>query len=148
MAVIGFSLGTLWVVSTMYCGVLKADTNYQNNVNDAMSQSFFVTTNANVTVVLSDADYTLVHLGIQDDGSTASGAGDYIVMMPSRNADGTSITMDVSYAAGKKMIIRQGAAATFNATPIPDGPDGPREVQLKAAFHGAACQLIRGHHGG
>ena len=115
---------------------------------DGYNQSITVTTAAVVTIVLDDCDYTLVHLNIQNDGTTASVSTDYVVMMNQQTNAGGSVTMAANYTDGNKTIVAAGAAATFNASTIPTGADGPREVQIKAVGHGCKAQLIRGHHGG
>lgn len=130
---------------------LKADgigaASYDLTGVNGFNQIITVTTSAVVTIVLDDCDYTLVHLNIQNDGSTASVSTDYIVMMNQQKADGTSVTMAANYTDGNKTIVGAGAAATFNASPIPLGADGPREIQIKAVGHGCKAELIRGHKG-
>ena len=111
---------------------------------DSSNYVITVTTSAAVTVTMMNRDYTLVHLGIQDDGSTPSVATDYVVMQPTKKSDGTAITIDATYTDGAKLIVLSGAAATFSANDILNGADGPCEVQLKAVGHGAKMMLVRG----
>ena len=117
---------------------------YDCTGQDASNQIITVTTSATVTVILADADWTIAHTGVQDDGSTASVSTDYAVAMASKTSAGGSVTMDNTYADGAKIITPSGVPATFNATLIPAGPDGQHEIQIKANGHGCKMQLIRG----
>ena len=102
-----------------------------------------------MTVLLADADWSLVHLNIQNDGSTPSVSTDYAVMMNQQTPAGAAVTMAANYNDGGngKCIVAAGASATFNGTAVPQGSDGPHEIQIKAVGHGAKMELIRGHHG-
>lgn len=125
--------------------MLQGAATYTIQTNGTTNQVITVTTASAVTVTLAAADYTLVHLNIQNDGSTASVSTDYAVMMNKANPDGTAVTMDASYTDGAKMIVGAGAAATFTGQLIPNGPDGPCEIQIQAVGHGCKMELIRGH---
>lgn len=108
-------------------------------------QVITVTTSAVVTITLDNSDYTLIHLNIQNDGTTPSVSTDYVVTMNNQTAAGVAVTMDATYTDGLKMITLAGAACTFAATNVPLGADGPHEIQLKAVGHGCKMCLIRGH---
>lgn len=103
-----------------------------------------VTTSAAVKITLTDADYTLVHLNIQNDGSTASVSTDYAVVQVVTDNAGAAVSSAANYTDGAKLIVGAGAAATFQTHTIATGTDGQHEIQIKAVGHGAKMQLIRG----
>lgn len=129
--------------------ILLGAASYTGETDGNQNFVITVTTSATVTITLADADYTLVHLNIQNDGSTASVSTDYAVMMNQQTPAGTAVTMDATYndAGNGKCIVQAGAAATFNASAVPQGSDGPHEIQIKAVGHGCKMELIRGHKG-
>lgn len=118
---------------------------YDSIAQDNNNVLVTVTTSATVTVTLAQADYTLVHLGIQNDGTTPSVSTDILVMMNQQTAAAAAVSMAANYTDGNKLIVNAGAAATFPASLIPAGSDGPHEIQLKCVGHGCKACLIRGH---
>ncbi len=102
-----------------------------------------VSTSAVTTVSLTQHDYMIAHVGYQSDGTTASVAGDYIVVM---NA---SDTMAASLADGKKLPIFAGGSATFRGWDCSYiAADNAIEVQLKAVGHSAKVLVLKGNLNG
>jgi ABC-type Fe3+-hydroxamate transport system substrate-binding protein len=144
-----FALALVLVVSAS-SSPSKADSittnpTYAIQTQDNSNYVITVTTSAVVTVTMMNRDYTLVHLGIQNDGSTASVSTDYAVMQPTKASDGSAITIAADYTDGAKLIVGAGASATFSGNDIINGNDGPAEVQIKAVGHGCKMMFIRGH---
>ena len=146
---LGISAGLVLVALVLWSRVFAAaDLNLQGTGGNGDQAHPFdvisVTTSAVVKIVMPDNDALIAHLGIQDDGSTASDSTDYVVIMRDKDENGTAVTMAANYSDGVKLIVKANGAATFRARRIPDGADGVREVQIKAVGHGAKLQVIRG----
>ncbi len=107
-------------------------------------QVLTVTTSAATKVVFPDNDVQIVHLGIQNDGSTASASGDYIVVMREKTEAGAAVSMAANLNDGIKLPIFGPGSATIRATDVPAGTDGPHEIQIQAVGHGAKVLIIRG----
>lgn len=97
-----------------------------------------VTTSAAKKVLMPAADLTVLHTGTQDDGSTASDAADYVVVM--LQAD----SMAANMSAGTKVIVKQGKAVTIRGAVVTQGDDGDREIHVQANGNGAMIQFIAG----
>ncbi len=147
MKKMAFKIGTL--AAALFCVVwLYGAADYTINTAGVNNQVITVLTSGVKNIVLATSDYTLVHLNIQNDGTTASVSTDYAVVMNNQNAAGTAVTMDATYGdnGDGKIIVGAGAAATFNGALVPQGADGPCEIQIKAVGHGCKMELIRGHY--
>lgn len=112
------------------------------------SQIITPVTGSVVTITLTDDDWQLVHLNVQNDGSTASAATDYVVVMNQQTPAGAAVTMAATYADGGngKLIIGANLARDFSGKYIPAGSDGPHEIQIQAVGHGCKMALIRKHY--
>lgn len=111
---------------------------------DTPWQVLDVATSGTTLVVLPNNDIQIVHLGYQTDGSTASATTDYIVVMRKYDKAGAAVTMAANLNTGIKLPIFQGGSAVIRAGDIPEGPDGPREIQIQASGNGAKVLIIRG----
>lgn len=107
-------------------------------------QVITVTTAAVVNVTLTSDDYTIVHLGIQNDGSTASVSTDKVFVMRNQDETGAAVTMAANLNDGIKLPLLSGSSATFSGFDVPTGADGKYEIQLKAVGNGAKVLIIRG----
>lgn len=129
----------LGLLAAIWCGcqtISKAAFNL-----DFTNKPFYVitvTTSSTSTIQLPTSDVAVVHLGIQNDGSTDSATGDRIVLM-----HGTA-TMDATTADGEKAIVNPRGSVIFRGQDLRKNDDGPRALQIKAIGHGAKVMLIRG----
>lgn len=107
---------------------------------------FTVATGATTTVAVPNNDVLILHTGIQSDGSSASVAGDYIVVMNAFTGDGsTGTTMAATYAAGSKLVIPAGASFTIRGSDCSYGTtDASNEMIIQAVGHGATVQIVKG----
>lgn len=98
-----------------------------------------VTTSATKLIGVNDNDITIAHIGLQNDGATASVSTDYVIVMLS------NATMGDVTTAGSKLYIPAGGSATIRGF---DGlyvaADGLREFIVQAYGHGAMLQIIKG----
>ena len=98
-----------------------------------------VSTSAVTKVSLTSHDILFAHTNLLSDGTTASTAGDYIVIMQADE------TMAANLTAGKKLIVFNGGSASFRGLDCSYIPaDGVIEVQIKAVGHSAKVQMIKG----
>ena len=102
-----------------------------------------ITTNAN-TFTASGDDFTIVHLGYREDGQTASSTGDYVLLARVYSTGTTTGGTDLNLADGVKAPIFPGGSITFPSDYVPQGKNGPHEVQFQAIGHGAKLLVIRG----
>jgi len=107
------------------------------------SQEITVTTSAVVTVTVTTDTYTVVHLNLQNDGSTASVSTDVVFIQGKVNSAGTAIAMAPTHADGTKLPLLAGAAATLSGRDVPPNSDGTRTIQLQALGHGAKVLIKR-----
>ncbi len=107
---------------------------------------FTVATNADTAISLPDNDILFLHTGLQADGTTASVAGDYIVVMNAFTGDGTTGTsMSADYSAGAKLNIPTGTAFTFRGVDTSYGSVlKSNQVIVRAVGHGATIQIVKG----
>jgi hypothetical protein len=102
-----------------------------------------ITTNGNSCVLAAD-DYTVVHLGYQENGVTASVAGDYVLLSRVWNTSGAAAGATMDLADGVKAPLFPGASITFPAANVPIGSHGTHEIQFQGVTHGAKLLIIRG----
>jgi hypothetical protein len=102
-----------------------------------------ITSNGN-SCVLGKEDYTIVHLGIQEDGSSASTSTDYVVISRIWGAARSAVTTDPNLGDGIKLPIMAGASVTLPGDACPQGPDGQYEIQFQAVGHGAKLLILKG----
>lgn len=95
-------------------------------------------------ITLPDHDITIVHLSVQNDGTTASVATDKIFVMRNQDAAGAAVTMAENFTDGVKVPITPGGSVSFRAQDVPVGADNAREIQIKATGNGAKVLLIKG----
>ena len=103
-----------------------------------------VTTSATVTVYVSGDDLTIVHLNIQNDGSTASVSTDRIYVMRKLDGAAAAVTMVTDLTDGVKLPINAGGSASITGKFVTRGSDGQKEIQIKATGNGAKVLLLRG----
>lgn len=98
-----------------------------------------VTTSAAFTVKLTkDHEYTIVHLGLQSDGSTASATTDTVVV---QNSDAVSAA---NMTDGTKLPVFSRSVAVVQARDVSKGADGLPELQLKATGTGCKVLILKG----
>jgi hypothetical protein len=112
--------------------------------SDKFASVVTVTTAGVKNVLIPDNIITIVHLNKQDDGTTASAATDYIVVMRNRDQAGAAVTMAANFNDGVKLPIYAGGSATFRGIDIPIGADGGREIQIQAVGNGAKVLILKG----
>ena len=109
------------------------------------SQVITVPTGSPVTVLLTQDDFLIQHLGVQNDGVTPSVTGDAVVVMNSADKLGNAIAMAPNATDGMKTYVPTGniPPQLLMGWDVPPGPDGNFEVQMQAVGHGAKVQLVR-----
>lgn len=103
-----------------------------------------VTTGATIKVTLAGDDFSFSHLGLQNDGTTASVSTDYVVVMREKDTNGAAVTLTADATDGVKLIVFARGSGTFPGRLIPNGTDGPAEVQIRAVGNGCKLQIMRG----
>ena len=103
------------------------------------AQVINVSSSAVVTVIVSADAYEIVHLGVTDDSGTASAAGARIVVMNTVDAAGTAVTMNTTFAAGKKTVIFAGGSSPLSGEDVPKDSGGLRVIQIKGT---EACRVL------
>ncbi len=98
-----------------------------------------VTTGSTKLIGVGENDVTIAHIGLQNDGATASVATDYVIVMIS-----TASMSDVT-TAGSKIYIPAGGSVTFRGFDLPFvAADNAHECIVQAYGHGAMLQIIKG----
>ncbi len=98
-----------------------------------------VSTGSTKLIGVNDNDLIIAHTGLQNDGTTASAATDYVIVMVS-----TGSMTDVT-TAGSKLYIPAGGTATIRGFDgVYVGADNLKEFIVQAYGHGATLQLIKG----
>lgn len=127
--------------------------NYSLDTTDGANQIILVPTSTTISVNLADVDYTIFHTGYYgtntgtSSNTSTNASTDAVYWCNQKTAAGSNVTLNAVNSPGNKNIVYSGAAATFNGSIVPDGSDGPREIQLKAVGNPALVSFIRGHKG-
>ncbi len=124
--------------SVTFRGHVSADADYGSTSNSPAFFTITVTTSTTKKLLLSEDDYTIAPLGVQDTTGTASVTGDVCFIAPAQE------TMTLNYADGYQFALALGSSISLVGGRIPSGPDGPHELQLKATGHNMKLLIIRG----
>lgn len=84
-------------------------------------------------------DVAIVHLGLQNDGSTASVSGDSLIVMQAVDS------MAANNDDGEKAIIFSQGSVTIQGKDAKGADDGDRVIQLQAVSHGCKVQFVLGN---
>ena len=98
-----------------------------------------ILTSGTKTILLPNEDVTVVHLGLQDDGSTASVSTDKLILMHGADA------MAANTNDGEKAIVFQSGSITFRGRDSRGSTTGDRVLQLRATGNGAKILIIKGN---
>lgn len=101
-------------------------------------QLITVGTGADVTISTTEHPIKIIHLGLQDDGTTASASTDRLWI--GHSAD----TLTATIADGNKIVLLPGGSCEIQGKDIKRSADGSHVLRLRSTGNECKVQLIRG----